>query len=203
MSKKQRQIGVLALQGDFERHEHQLTQTGAQPVQVRLPSGLDQLDGLIIPGGESTTMSYLIDRFELREPLLEFGQKRPIWGTCAGMVMLATRIEDNQAGVKPFGLLDIDVVRNGYGRQVYSFSERIEASLNGACTQLEATFIRAPRITRFGEKVKTLARYQGVPVLVAQGRILASSFHTELENEYRLLQFFLTHFVGAQRSSRV
>lgn len=197
MLKKQLQIGVLSLQGDFERHEHQLTLAGAQVVQVRLPEQLKSIDGLIIPGGESTTMSYLIDRFELRQPLLGFSHERPIWGTCAGMVMLATRIEDNQAGVKPFGLLDIDVVRNGYGRQVFSFTDQIEASLNGSCTQLEATFIRAPRITRFGEKVKTLAMYQGAPVLVAQGRILASSFHTELEDDFRLLQFFLTHFVGA------
>jgi 5'-phosphate synthase pdxT subunit len=197
MSKKQLQIGVLALQGDFERHEHQLTLAGVKAVQVRLPSELDPLDGLIIPGGESTTMSYLIDRFELRPPLLEFSQERPIWGTCAGMVMLATRIEDNQAAVKPFGLLDIDVVRNGYGRQVFSFIDRIDASLNGSCTLLDATFIRAPRITRFGEKVKTFAMYRDTPVLVAQGRILASSFHTELDNDIRLLEFFLTHFVGA------
>ena len=197
MSKKQLQIGVLALQGDFERYEHQLTLAGAQAVQVRLPKQLDALDGLIIPGGESTTMSYLIDRFAMREPLLEYSQERPIWGTCAGMILLATRIEDNQAGVQPFGLLDIDVVRNGYGRQVFSFTDQIEASLNGACTQLEATFIRAPRITRLGKKVKTLAMYQETPVLVAQGRILAGSFHTELDNDLRLLEFFLTHFVGA------
>ncbi|MDH3892763.1 MAG: pyridoxal 5'-phosphate synthase glutaminase subunit PdxT [candidate division Zixibacteria bacterium] len=197
MSKKQPQIGVLALQGDFERHEHQLTLAGAEAVQVRLPSELEPLDGLIIPGGESTTMSYLIDRFAMRAPLVEFGRKRPVWGTCAGMIMLAAKIEDNQAGLKPFGLLDIDVVRNGYGRQVFSFTDHIEASLNGGCMRLEATFIRAPRITRLGAQIKTLAVYQDTPVLVAQGRILASSFHTELDNDLRLLEYFLTHFVGA------
>lgn len=197
MSKKQIQIGVLALQGDFERHEHQLTLLGVKPVQVRLPEQLGSLDGLIIPGGESTTMSYLIDRFELRAPLLDFAQDRPVWGTCAGMVLLATRIEDNQAGVKPFGLLDIDVVRNGYGRQVFSFTHQLEASLNGSSKQIEATFIRAPRITRFGKKVKTLATYEDTPVLVAQKRVLASSFHTELNDDIVLHEFFLTHFVGA------
>ena len=197
MSKKPLQIGVLALQGDFERHVYQLTRAGAQAVEVRKSEQLDNIHGLIIPGGESTTMSYLIDRFAMREPLLEFAQRRPIWGTCAGMVMLATHIEDNQAGVKPFGLLDIDVVRNGYGRQVFSFSDQLEASLNGDCTRLDATFIRAPRITRLGEKVQTLASYQDTPVLVAQGRVLASSFHTELDDDLSLLRFFLTHFVGA------
>ena len=192
---KQLQIGVLALQGDFERHEHQLGLVGAHSAQVRLPSDLDQLDGLIIPGGESTTMNYLVDRYNLRGPLLSFGKVRPVWGTCAGMIMLAKNIEDNLSGVEPFGLIDIDVVRNGYGRQVFSFTDEVEATLNGSPVVLDATFIRAPRVTRAGSGVTVLAHYRNSPVLVAQGRVMASSFHSELENDTRVLEYFLKQFV--------
>ena len=196
MKKKQLQIGVLALQGDFERHEYQLGLVGAHPVQVRLPSDLDQLDGLIIPGGESTTMNYLVDRYNLRRPLLAFGKVRPVWGTCAGMIMLAKNIEDNLSGIEPFSLIDIDVVRNGYGRQVFSFTDEVEATLNGSPVVLDATFIRAPRVTRSGSGVIVLARYRNSPVLVAQGRVMASSFHSELENDTRVLEYFLKQFVA-------
>ncbi len=196
MTTKQLQIGVLALQGDFERHEHQLSLVGAHPVQVRLPSELDQLDGLIIPGGESTTMNYLVDRYNLRNSLLAFGVVRPIWGTCAGMIMLAKNIEDNLSDVEPFGLIDIDVVRNGYGRQVFSFTDEVEATLNGSPITLNATFIRAPRVTRAGSGVTILAHYRNSPVLVAQGRVMASSFHSELENDTRVLEYFLKQFVA-------
>jgi len=191
MTKPKPKIGVLALQGDYERHEHQLGLVGVVSVQVRLPSDLEKLDGLIIPGGESTTMNYLIDRFGLRDPLLAFCRSHPVWGTCAGMIMLAKTIEDNPGGVQPFGLLDIDVVRNGYGRQVFSFSDRIEVNLNGTAESLDAIFIRAPRVTRVGANVTVLASYGDSAVLVRQGNLLASSFHTELEDDTRMLGYFL------------
>lgn len=187
-------VGVLALQGDFERHQYQLVSLGADVTLVRLPEDLRRLDGLIIPGGESTTMDNLIDRFHLRQPLYEFGRVKPVWGTCAGMIMLAKAITDNQAAVQPLGLMDIDIVRTGYGRQVFSFEETIKARLNDQETELKATFIRAPIITRMGENVKPLGYYNDTPVLVAERNLLASSFHTELDDDTTLLKFFLTKF---------
>jgi len=190
------QVGVLALQGDFQRHSYQLDLLGAKVIEVRLPVHLDQIDALIIPGGESTTMDTLIDRFGLREPLLAFGRSKPIWGTCAGMVMLAKHIENNQSDVKTLGLLDVDVIRNGYGRQSFSFDEKLKADLGDGPVTLTATFIRAPKVTRVGQAVKTLAVYYDSPVLVSERNILASSFHTELDDDTTLLEFFLNQFVG-------
>ncbi|MEW6411792.1 MAG: pyridoxal 5'-phosphate synthase glutaminase subunit PdxT [Candidatus Zixiibacteriota bacterium] len=187
-------IGVLALQGDFERHHHQLVSLGVDVTLVRLPIDLEHIHGLIIPGGESTTMDNLIDRFNLRTPLTDFGKAKPVWGTCAGMIMLAKDIKDNQAGVEPLGLMDIDVVRMGYGRQVFSFEDNLKANLNGTVANLKATFIRAPMITRVGHSVKTLAEYDGVPVLVTEKNLMASSFHTELDDDTTLLRYFLQKF---------
>ena len=192
-----KQVGVLALQGDFRRHSHQLDLLEVNTTEVRLPADLAQLHALIIPGGESTTMNSLIDRFGLREPLLTFGRFKPIWGTCAGMVMLAKKVDDNQSGVKTLGLLDIDVVRTGYGRQIFSFEESITADLGDGQVALTATFIRAPRVTRIGPGVKCLAVYRDNPVLVSQSNIMASSFHTELNDNTTLLEYFLKRFVGA------
>lgn len=193
---KRLQIGVLALQGDFERHIHQLALEQAHPVEVKLPRDLDGLDGLIIPGGESTTMSLLLDRFNLRDPLRQFASQKPVWGTCAGMIMLAKKIEDNQSGVKPLDLMDIDVVRNGYGRQFFSFEQSLAATLNGSQIILKATYIRAPKITRAGQNVTVLARLENTPVLVTQSKLMASSFHTELDDDTTLLRFFLKNCLG-------
>ena len=188
-------VGVLALQGDFAEHIHMLQRMGVETCEVRLASHLTDLDGLIIPGGESTTMDHLIDRFDLRGPLLTYGHSRPIWGTCAGMIMLADHVKDNQSGVEPLGLIDIDVVRTGYGRQVFSFEDTLRVDLGEGEIDLPATFIRAPRITRLGHSAKSLAVYRGAPVLVSQGKCLASSFHTELEDDTRLLYYFLREMV--------
>ncbi len=190
------QVGVLALQGDFQRHSYQLGLLGAKVIEVRLPAHLDKIDALIIPGGESTTMDTLVDRFGLREPLLAFGRSKPIWGTCAGMVMLAKHIEDNQSDVKTLGLLDIDVIRNGYGRQVFSFEEKLKADLGDGPVTLTAAFIRAPRVTRVGQTVNTLAVYRDSPALIFESNILASSFHTELDDDTTILKYFLNKFVG-------
>lgn len=197
-------VGVLALQGDFERHRHQFDLLGVRSSEVRLPGHLNGLAGLVIPGGESTTMDKLLDRFELRGPLLDFAATRPVFGTCAGMVMLSKKVEDNQSKVTPLGLIDIDVVRNGYGRQLYSFQTELEADLGGEPVKLKGTFIRAPGITRIGKGVVTLAVYRGSPVLVCEGRVLAGSFHTELDDDTTLLEFFMQKFLlpGTDKSSR-
>jgi 5'-phosphate synthase pdxT subunit len=188
-------IGVLALQGDFERHEHQIRLLGAKCSQVRLPSDLNSIDALIIPGGESTTMDILLDRFRLRQPLTTFGRSRPVYGTCAGMIMLAKRIEDNKAGVKTLGLIDIDVIRTGYGRQVFSFEEELPVNLNNGQHTLKATFIRAPIVTRIGGNVRILASYRNSPVLVSENNILVSSFHTELDDDVTVLSYFFRTFL--------
>lgn len=188
-------IGVLALQGDFERHLHQIEMVAARPIEVRTIAALSQVDGLIIPGGESTTMSYLLDKFDMRQALLDFARTKPVWGTCAGMIMMAQRIDDNQAGVEPLALIDIDIVRNGYGRQVFSFQEPLSAQWDSQQHVLTASFIRAPRITRLGEEVEVLARYGDDPVLVRQGQHMATSFHTELDDDTALLQFFINALV--------
>ena len=191
------QVGVLALQGDFECHRKQLDSLQIASKEVKLPHQLEEIDGLILPGGESTTMDKLIDRFALRDALIEFGQKKPIWGTCAGMILLSKSIEDNQSNVKPFGLLDIDVRRTAYGRQVFSFDEILTANLRGAEVSFEASFIRAPKITRVGKDVRILAEYSKEPVLVESGNILASSFHTELSENTVLLKYFVDNFLLA------
>ena len=195
MSKyKNLNIGILALQGDFESHQRRLISVGADTTLVKLPVDLERIDGIIIPGGESTTMDNLIDRFNLRGPLEQFGQSHPVWGTCAGMIMLAKDIVDNQAKVQPLGLMDIDVIRMGYGRQVFSFEDNILTRLNNTDIEMKATFIRAPVISRIGENVQSLANYHGSPVLVSEGNILASSFHTELDDDTTLLEYFLDEF---------
>lgn len=199
MSKyKDLHIGILALQGDFERHQNQLGLLGVKSTLVKLPEQLAEIDGLILPGGESTTMDKLMDIFKLRIALKEFGAKLPIFGTCAGMILLANTIEENQSLVTPLDLIDIDVIRNGYGRQVHSFDTEIAADLNNGRSSFTASFIRAPKITRIGERVKILAEYEKSPVLVAENNILAASFHAELCEDTILLEYFLDNFLLAE-----
>jgi 5'-phosphate synthase pdxT subunit len=182
-----KRIGVLALQGDFEAHGKALTRAGAEPVEVRSAADLQELDGLIIPGGESTTMLKLLEREKLLDPLREFGRTRPIFGTCAGAILLASGVSH------PFqtslGLMDIDVERNAYGRQLDSRIARLRPE--GVEGELEAVFIRAPIIRRVGQEVKVLAQYRGDPVLVEQGRHLVATFHPELTDDPRVHLMFL------------
>lgn len=197
---KKLKIGVLALQGDFSRHFYQLSLVGANPREIKLPAQLNEIDALIIPGGESTTMSIMIDRFSLHAPLKEFIKSKPVWGTCAGVIMIAENIEQNQSGVVPLNVIPISVIRNGYGRQLFSFETTLRAnlSLNGIASgqeeEISATFIRAPKITKTGDNVELLAEYKGDPVLVRYNNILASTFHTELGDNTALLEYFLKRF---------
>jgi 5'-phosphate synthase pdxT subunit len=174
-------IGVLALQGDFEAHAKVLAELGAAARQVRVPADLHGLDGLVIPGGESTTMTLGIEREGLAEPLREFVRSgRPTLGTCAGMIMLD---RDHLA------LMDVCVRRNAFGRQLNSF----EAELDFEGAPLTAVFIRAPWVEDHGDEVEVLAEVDGHPVAVRQGNILAVAFHPELTDERRLHRWLLDH----------
>jgi 5'-phosphate synthase pdxT subunit len=193
-------IGVLAVQGDFERHLVRLSALGVEGREIRRVEDLTELDGLIIPGGESTTMSELIDRFELREDLLYFCSARPVWGTCAGMILLARKVDDER--VRPLKIIDISVARNGYGRQINSFYAEIQANLNGDKTTLKASFIRAPVVIDYDRGIQILGTYRDSPVLLARGNCLVSSFHTELHSDLSLTRYFLEEFVTGIGRSR-
>jgi pyridoxal 5'-phosphate synthase pdxT subunit len=186
-SAARKKVGVLALQGDFEAHGKALARAGAEPVEVRSAADLQKLDGLVIPGGESTTMLKLLEVEKLMEPLREFGGHHPIFGTCAGAILLANEVlNPSQASL---GLMDIGVERNAYGRQVDSRIAQLRAE--GQDSDLEAVFIRAPIIRRVGDDVKVLARYRGDPVLVEQGRHMVATFHPELTTDPRVHRMFL------------
>lgn len=183
-------IGILALQGDVREHATALRDVGAEPVEVRLPRDLVGLDGLILPGGESTTMRKLIDLYGLREPIMALARSgAPMYGTCAGMILLAERIADGDEPV--LGLLDITVQRNAYGRQLDSFEADVEiASLGEA--PMHGVFIRAPVVSEVGAGVEVLARDpDGRPIAVRQGRVLATAFHPELTPDRRLHRLLL------------
>ncbi len=187
-------VGVLAIQGDFERHLYRLSRLGIRGREIRRTEDFVGIEGLIIPGGESTTLSILIDRFSIREKLLEFCRTRAVWGTCAGLIMLSKSVDDGR--VNPLGIIDISVKRNGYGRQVYSFFHEIEADIDGNKAILPASFIRAPVVVDYGSDVKILARFDNSPVLLSQRNCLASTFHTELDEDLTLTKFFADNFVS-------
>jgi 5'-phosphate synthase pdxT subunit len=193
-------IGVLALQGDFARHAAVLGRLGVPPREVRTPAELEGLDGLVLPGGESTTLLRLMDRARLVPALGALRDRGgAFFGTCAGLILLARNVSGpHQASL---GFLDVDVARNGYGRQVDSFEMDLPwRGPNGAGPEepLRGVFIRAPRIVRVGNAVRVLARRDGEPVLVREGRILASTFHPELTDDLRLHRYFLETVAGAR-----
>lgn len=193
-------VGVLALQGDVREHFVCLQEVGANPIRVRRRSELESIDALVIPGGESTTMALLAQTFDLFEPI----QKRiaaglPVYGSCAGMILLADRVLDATQDQKTFGGLDITVRRNAFGRQVDSFES--DLNLRGIDGKLRAVFIRAPWVEQIGPEVEVLAsvNVEGVehPVAVRQGALLATSFHPELTNDHRVHGYFLDEVCGA------
>jgi 5'-phosphate synthase pdxT subunit len=187
-------VGVLALQGNFREHAAMLRRLGADPVEVRKPEQLADLDGLIIPGGESTAIGKLIDSAGLDEPLRRFAP--PVFGTCAGMILLARDAVDGVPGQKLLGLADLSVRRNAFGRQVHSFELELAgaAEAPGAAIEgppLEAVFIRAPWIESAGQGVEILAQHAGHGVLAREGRILVAAFHPELTDDTRVHELFL------------
>jgi 5'-phosphate synthase pdxT subunit len=183
-------IGVLAVQGAVREHVAAIREIGAEPVEVRLPRDLVDLDALILPGGESTTMRRLLDTYGLREPIAALARAgAPMLGTCAGMILLADRLDNDEAPY--FGMLDLEVRRNGYGRQLDSFEADLDAPSLGELP-LHGVFIRAPLVVDAGPDVEVLARDpDGNPVAVRQGRILATAFHPELTGDRRLHRLLL------------
>ena len=187
MSRKR--VGVLALQGDFEAHSRAPVNAGADPTEVRTAEELNAVDGLVIPGGESSTMLKLLDATGLKEPLRRFGESRPILGTCAGAILVASSVSNPVQ--ESLNLMDIDVERNAYGRQLDSRIVRISPEDERIAGELEAVFIRAPIIRRVGEWARVLARYNGDPVLVEQGRHMVATFHPELSANNPVHALFL------------
>ena len=182
-------VGVLALQGDFARHQAVLAELGWDSRMVRYPAELQGLAALIIPGGESTTISKQLDRADLRQAVTAFGRERPIMGTCAGLILMARDPSDDR--VHSLNLLDVAVARNGWGRQVHSFTAPIAVQLNGKVDTVPAIFIRAPRIREVGPEVEVLARIGDEPVLVRQKAHVGMSFHPELRADLRIHELFL------------
>ncbi len=180
-------IGVLAIQGDYAAHAEALKEAGANPVEVRKPEQLDGLDGLILPGGESTTVLRFLEKLNFFEILADFCTEKPVFGTCAGAILLAREVKHPPQ--RSLGLLDAVVERNAYGRQIDSSILTAETALPGG--PLEMVFIRAPRFAETANSVEVLARREGFPVLVRQGKILAATFHPELSQDRRVHELFV------------
>lgn len=183
-------IGVLSVQGDFAEHSQVLNNIGVEVTEVRLPAQLDDLDGLIIPGGESTTIVQLIDIYGFRQHLSDrVKEGLAVWGTCAGMIVVARELKDKRP--VPLGLMDIAVTRNAFGRQVDSFETDIDfIGIRGS--RFHAVFIRAPAVNSIGPDVSILAKLEnGTPVAVQQNKMLATSFHPELTDDTRVHEYFL------------
>jgi pyridoxal 5'-phosphate synthase pdxT subunit len=188
-----KRVGILALQGDFEAHAKALERAGAEPVLVRTAEELKTVDGLVIPGGESTTMLKLLGFMGLKEALQEFAREKPVFGTCAGAILLAKEVQNPPQ--ESFNVIDLTVERNAYGRQIDSRVATIEPGADfqkrAGEGEVEAVFIRAPIIRRTGPEVRVLAEYEGDPVLVEQGRHLVATFHPELTQDSRVHKLFL------------
>ena len=185
-------VGVLALQGAFEVHRQRLTSLGVDAPPVRTPSDLERVDALVLPGGESTTMSRLLTTsglFDVLKGRLTDGM--PVFGTCAGMILCATEVHDARPDQRGFDLIDLTVRRNGYGRQLDSFE--VDLDVVGLDAPFHAVFIRAPLLERIGADVEVLAVHDGVPVLVRSGRCTVAAFHPELTDDTRLHRLFVEH----------
>ena len=189
-----KRVGVLALQGDFEAHAKHIVLAGGDAVEVRTAEDLQSVDGLIIPGGESTAMLKLLNMMNLVEPLAAFIDAKPVFGTCAGAILLAKEVTNPQQ--QSFGAMDLTVERNAYGRQIDSrvanISPVADFQQRAGEGDVEAVFIRAPIIRRVGPDVKVLAEYDGDPVLVEQGKHLVATFHPELTADARVHKLFLS-----------
>lgn len=194
-------IGVLALQGAFSSHERAFARTGVATCQVRLPRDLEGVDALAMPGGESTTMSQLLESSGLFDAIaVRISEGMPVFGTCAGVILLAGTVLDGRDDQRSFAALSLTVRRNGYGRQIDSFESEIE--VNGLEAAFPAVFIRAPIIEAVGEGVEVLASHNGHPVAVATDRIIGITFHPELTDDPRLHGLFVDRVVGSLTTHR-
>lgn len=192
-------IGVLALQGAFAKHMAMLESIGVHSIDIRKPNELDKCEGLIIPGGESTTMMRQVGFISFEEALKTFAKQKPIFGTCAGLILMSQEIIADS--MEPFGLLDVTVERNAFGRQYESFGVNLSANLGAKPQTIEAFFIRAPRIRSHGPEVEILAAYEHEPVLVKQGFHLGATFHPELTHDTSIHKYF-AKLVEAQTKAR-
>ena len=196
------QIGVLAIQGDYERHAAALIESGAQPSLIKSPQALASLDGLILPGGESTTMLKFLNRgdagSQFFDVLKEFAQEKPVFGTCAGAILLARDVRNPPQ--PSLGALDIAVERNAYGAQRDSAILTLDTTLPGG--PLETVFIRAPRIVSAGPEVEILVEREGFPVLVRQGQTMAATFHPELSADRRVHKLFVELVLAASHAAQ-
>lgn len=183
-------VGVLALQGDFAKHIEMLKALGVKTLEVRKSSDLDKCDALIIPGGESTVMLRQMDFIGMREELVNFASQKPVFGTCAGLILMSNQIHSSK--LQPLKLMNVEVERNAFGRQIESFECDLEVDLPGMGKEnIPAFFIRAPKIRVVGEGVEVLACYHGEPVLIRQGKLLGASFHPELTGSNAIHKYFI------------
>ena len=186
-------IGVLALQGDFVKHQAMLQLLKIETILVKKPKDLEGCEGLIIRGGESTTLTNLIQKCNMYEPIREFTAKHPIMGTCAGAIMVASNVDDQR--IEPLQLIDISVARNAYGRQIDSFVTHVDVPFLKGSERFKAVFIRAPQIRNIGSQVEVLMELHGNPIMVQESNILALTFHPELTSDPRIHRYFLEHFL--------
>jgi 5'-phosphate synthase pdxT subunit len=191
-------VGVLALQGDYQKHLQVLESVGVTCTAVRFADDFDRIDRLIIPGGESTVIADLLKRLGLEPAFTSFIASHPVWGTCAGMILLSSKVNDGS--IIPYEAIDIAVERNGYGRQVHSTVVPATLSLNGSREQLDLVFIRAPRVTDMGQGVTVILRWNKDPILLAQNKVLVSAFHPELTGSARLHDYFARAFAKVEDS---
>jgi 5'-phosphate synthase pdxT subunit len=192
-------IGVLAIQGDYAAHAQALSETGADPSEIRKPEELAGIDALILPGGESTTMLKFLEKFRFFSALEEFCSSHPVFGTCAGAILLAREVRNPSQ--RSLGLLDAVVERNAYGRQIDSAILTAETTLPGG--PLEMVFIRAPRIVEIGPGVEPLALRDGSPSLVRQGSLMAATFHPELSSDRRVHRLFVQSVIASRVNSPI
>ena len=186
-------VGILALQGDYSKHKDILDKLKISSCEIRYSNQFNEISGLIIPGGESTTMTDLIYRSGLHNNIYSFSRSKPILGTCAGLIMMSRLVNDDR--VKPLNILDIEVDRNAYGRQVNSFRDELSVSIGGKFENISATFIRAPKINRMNKNIEILSSYNNEPVAIKQGMHVGLAFHPELDgitlfHEYTFVEQF-------------
>ena len=185
-------VGVLGIQGGFSKHKDMIDSMGYKTAIVRTPDELKKINALIIPGGESTTFLNLFAKFELGEAIKEFSVNSPIMGTCAGMIVLAKKVDS--INYNPLGLIDIEVSRNAYGRQKESFVDKVNIELNNKSIEFEAVFIRAPKIVKYGSDCDVLAKYKDDNIMVQNNSVLVCSFHPELTENNVIHKYFLEKF---------
>ena len=181
-------IGVLALQGNFAMHQNMLAELDVTSIFVKYPHELEKCDGLIIPGGESSTMSKLIDSHGLRLPLVEYSKNNSIFGTCAGMILLSST--ESSKNFNPLNIMDFSVIRNGWGRQIFSFTKEVYINFSSGI-QFSATFIRAPKVTMISNSINVLSKLNEEIILLSDGLHLASSFHPEFGTDTQIHNYFI------------